>query len=377
MKVSWRHVAFVAERDRSLEALQTMIAEVTDSKPVPMLWQRPWWTKPAALAVAWLLPVIYGSLLPFDFDLAAAVDQHGGVLSALFAILTSPRWVWVGNTSPHGVPQLTADLLLNLALYIPLGVLFRLAMPRGLGWTLVTVALVAATSWALESVQSLSPHRVSSMVDVLTNTLPATAAAIAAPLLSRFARQVTFFAYVRLAGPFAAIIRFIRLRRTHPRMMLLLVALGCVLLLAWYAWTVPRLAGSPPAFDWLPFYKHFVVSYDTGAAVLARSVIVYCLVVALLCISFLNRQHRAGLRWILLTVALLAFALECWRSFGAGKLPDTTEPILALIAAGLVFVNLFSAIYAVRCSCRRREGVPVANDRRRRPHDYRFSLSRS
>src|SRR5690606_13133120 len=92
-------------------------------------WRQPAWATPTALAVAWATMIGYGSLLPLQFDVAGFLARHDGLVAAAQAWLASPTWRLVdGRVSQLGVPAWQSDLLLNLLLYIPLGLLVRWAL---------------------------------------------------------------------------------------------------------------------------------------------------------------------------------------------------------------------------------------------------------
>src|SRR5690606_29830585 len=100
-----------------------------------------------------------------------------------------------------------------------------------------------------------------------------------------------------------------------------------------------------------------------------RSLLVYCVLGMLLSVAMMRKHQRRPLLWVALTTAVLVAAQQalCGRA-------DVTEPIVALIAVGLVFTTAWLFVHAVRRSCRRRTATPVAHDRRRRPHDYAFAV---
>lgn len=108
------------------------------------------------LALAWLGLVIYGSLHPFSGW------RDSGISPIAFLEGGWPRY-WT-----------VFDLLSNVAVYLPLGFFFMLAL-SSLPWRLVglvlAVILVGATSFALETIQTWLPSRVPSNLDLACNTL--------------------------------------------------------------------------------------------------------------------------------------------------------------------------------------------------------------
>ena len=108
------------------------------------------------LAIAWLGLVIYGSLHPFsgwrDTGISPLAFLEGGW----------PRY-WTAF-----------DLAANIAVYLPLGFFFTLALcslPWRFTGLILAVILAATTSLSLEIVQNWLPSRVPSNVDLACNTL--------------------------------------------------------------------------------------------------------------------------------------------------------------------------------------------------------------
>ena len=108
------------------------------------------------LSLAWLGLVIYGSLHPFsgwrDTGISPFAFIEGGW----------PRY-WTGF-----------DLATNVAVYLPLGFFFTLALsnlPWRFAGLILAVLLVGATSFSLETLQTWLPSRVPSNVDLACNTL--------------------------------------------------------------------------------------------------------------------------------------------------------------------------------------------------------------
>jgi glycopeptide antibiotics resistance protein len=80
-------------------------------------------------------------------------------------------WVAEG-LSTFGVPREAAavalEFLANIALFVPFGVLFRLALPRLSAWSIVATG--AGVSIGIELAQLAIPSRVASISDVVANT---------------------------------------------------------------------------------------------------------------------------------------------------------------------------------------------------------------
>jgi VanZ family protein len=110
----------------------------------------------AYLSVAYLLLVVYASLYPFSGWRVPNADATHFLLS---------RW-------PAYV--VASDVVLNVLAYVPLGLLLALSwmgrMPR---WAATALAIVATAllSLVLEYTQAYLPTRISSNVDILTNSI--------------------------------------------------------------------------------------------------------------------------------------------------------------------------------------------------------------
>ncbi len=116
------------------------------------------------LTVLSLLFILQSGLVPFDFDFAGSTVHH-------FEVSTSPL------TFP--------DVVANLFLYVPLGMFLHWSVTRvirsgALSFAL-TVAICGLVSGSIEWVQAYSPSRVSSLIDLVTNS---TGAALGACLSS-------------------------------------------------------------------------------------------------------------------------------------------------------------------------------------------------
>ncbi len=313
----------------------------------PLLWRRPWWAHARFAAAIWAALVAYGSLMPFQFDFAR-------VGLSMFALSNATSTL--------------ADVALNLALYVPLGVMLRRAWR--LWWP--AVVGVCVLSYGLECAQGLTPGRVASWRDVAANATTGTAAALLTPWVARGFRTAAFACYRRgwrVQSTLQAL-------RRQPWLLFAVVAVNVVLLGIW-ATTVlaPVRPSSSLATNWMPFGQHFARSYDKAAFFLSRSMFLYCGLGSVLCLTLMRRVQRRPLLWVALTMAVIVAVQEALRQAARHAQADITEPIIAVAAVALVFTTGWLFIHAVRKSCRRRQSVPVAVDRRRREHDYRFALT--
>lgn len=313
----------------------------------PLLWRRPWWGRPGAAAALWAALVAYGSLMPFHVDLS----RLGLSMLALSTAVSPPE-----------------DAMLNLALYVPLGVLLRLSWRA---WRPAAIGVVTL-SYSLECIQSLMPHRVGSWQDVAANAVPGIAAAAVTPWLLHGLRAAAFACYCRGWR----VERALRALRARPWLTAVVLAATVLPVAAWTAAILsPVRPTSSAAANWMPFADHFARSYDKAVYFLARSLLLYSALAVVLGAAMMRRYQRRPLLWVALTVALIACQQEYRRHQAMPQTrADVTEPILAVIAAALVFTAAWLFIHAVRHACRRRNQAPVAYDRRRRRHDYRFAL---
>ncbi len=356
----------------------------------PALWHRPGWLRAPLLALIWAILVIYGSLLPWGLDLGGAVDQAGGIAPALFHWITSPTWVpAVTETSSYGIPTWASDLVLNLLLYGPLGVLLRLTMSRLTGWhaiqTLYAAAAIVSLSWMIESTQSLIPGRYASIQDVLANSLGGCLGVIIGHRINTAWRAGAFTLYRWTAKPMSVLHHRLHTHKTRPIVMFIALAVNAGLIALWYSLSTSPAGvadnhSGQTAIYLVPFQRYFDRSYDVAAVLLGQSMIVYCLAGAVWMLTMMRGRTRRALGWVVLTAALTAAAVEGLKLMGqqpgagAGADADITEPLIALIAGGLVLTAAFMLVHACRCSCRRLEQSPVDVDRRRRGHDYRFAM---
>lgn len=128
----------------------------------------------AVLAALFAAFIIYGSLYPFQFH---ALAGEAGLITAL-----TTQWLrWPGSRG---------DLLVNLVLYMPLGLFLALALrgPDGsrrpaILRLLLTTSLGAVLSFAIEVTQLHISARFSSLSDLVLNTTGTLAGAMAALLM--------------------------------------------------------------------------------------------------------------------------------------------------------------------------------------------------
>lgn len=333
----------------------------------------PLWARPMLHACALAVALLYGSLIPFDFAWSAAAERSGGAIDAFVGALTSPRWASAEpGRSSLGVPFAVSDAVLNLLLYVPLGVALRMALrPR---WSNAaaqvggTVLLAFALSWSVESLQSLMSARVASANDAVANTGGALLAALVAPALWGWYKRAVFALYCRSAG----LIGWLRAWRDRPITAVLLALFNAIIIGGWYVLELRRsgVVGGATGGA-LPFERAFDLPYDLGALVLGRAMLVYAGLGCLLLLLTCTAGRRVALGWVVLAVALIALAAELSRAATHDAMPDVTGPLLALAAAALMSITVYTFSLAVKRSNRRRKAERYDGpDRRHHRYEY-------
>lgn len=330
------------------------------------------WTRPGVLAGVVVAVLIYGSLIPFDFAWSNAVAQSGGALPAILDALSSPRWIAAEQgESSLGLSFAMSDLLMNLALYLPLGVTVRMALrARWRRWPielLGTVAIAFILSWSVESLQGLMPTRVASRNDVLANTAAATLAALIAPSVWGLYKRAAFWGYCRLAS----VLHALRTLAQRPGVAILIAVINAVVIGLWYISELQKAGIGDQSALALPFERAFHLPYDMGVLMLGEALLAYAGIGCLLLLLTYTGVHRAAMGWVVLGVVVLAFAAEVSRAATHNTAPDITGPLLALSAAAIMAVTMYTLSFAVKRSNRRHEVQTFDGpDRRRAPHDY-------
>ena len=339
-------------------------------------WVLPVWINAPVLAVVWVWLVLYGTLVPFDFQVDASVRENSTRIGWLLQSLTAPRWQAYESSSLSslGLPHWLSDVVVNVALFLPLGALLRLDAARKVSrWWLQTayaLIIVSTLSWLIECGQGLMPSRVASLNDVCLNTAGGLFGALIALRACRWGRLAIFKAYCRASYLLYHTKEFLIRQRRRPVMMFLVVAVNVLVVSYWYAGAVASAGDGKGIVNWLPFAEQFKRSYDVAAVQIGRSLIIYCLFSMVLSLQFMRASHRKGLWWIVIAVAVLAVAREVLEMKVAGVGADITEPIIGIMAVGFIITTACLLVHAVRCSCRRKKQVPVAVDRRRVPFKY-------
>lgn len=319
-----------------------------------------------------IVVLIYGSLIPFDFAWPAAVEQNGGAVPALLYALTSPQWIVAEQgKSSAGLSFAVSDLLMNLLLYLPLGVTLRMALRTyWRRWPFEifgTVAIAFVLSWTVESLQGLMPMRVASCNDVLANSGAALLAALIAPSVWSFYKLSAFWVYCRLAG----VLITLRKLAQQPFVAIILAAINAVVIGLWYVGELQKSGIGDQSVLALPFERAFQLPYDLGVLVLGEALLAYAGIGCLLLLLTYTGARRVAMGWVVLGIVVLAFATEISRAATYNTAPDITGPLLALSAAAIMAVTIYTFSFAVKRSNRRHDLQSYDGpDRRRTPHDY-------
>ncbi len=194
------------------------------------------------ITALYLLYVLLGTLIPFDFSMMEG--------------LRAGRFLFGLGNARSGLP----DLMSNIGLYVPLGVLLYASATRVFGrpWLSVAIAVgsAAVLSLTVESIQLLSPTRISSVVDFAANVFGATSGVVLSCLCRGPARRFrdTLWQEIR-QDRFAACVR-------------LYAALLCVGAVVPFTPTfdVKRLAESARASTWVPFAQSRALAAEAQAA---------------------------------------------------------------------------------------------------------------
>lgn len=138
------------------------------------------------IAIGGILAIVYGTLVPFNFDLDRPID---GSLPLL---------------APTG-----GDGLANVLVYVPMGIFLRLLIRRRgttwLGECGLALLLACGTSYIAEVLQALLPSRVPSLTDTICNGCGAMIGIALAPAFQRRLRTFHARLYVLMrVRPFAA-----------------------------------------------------------------------------------------------------------------------------------------------------------------------------
>jgi glycopeptide antibiotics resistance protein len=135
------------------------------------------------LTLLYLAFILYGTTIPFDLTTASPVLSDN---------INSIRWMPFQRAP--GVRESIPDIASNLLLFIPLGLFICYAglsaKRKRTPWSvfILTLTASAATSAITEAIQILSPSRITSLTDLLTNTIGAACGAVISFIFYHWAR---------------------------------------------------------------------------------------------------------------------------------------------------------------------------------------------
>lgn len=337
---------------------------------LPSLHTRPAWLNGTCLALIWIALLIYGTLIPFDFDLAGHSDRFPDLWSLLATALTSVRW----RPATGGANAWIVDLVTNLLLYGPLGLFVRWGAQRHgcRVWSqiLITVIVLFLVSYLLECAQSLTPSRVGSWYDVIMNTTGGLLFALAAGIIKTTVCTTTFWIYRKVATILKKLMMAINTLRHNRTFIVVMLSIDCLLILFWYGMTTSASVPSPHESNWLPFARQFEMSYDKAMVDIGHHLMQYGLLTLLLSAQFLSMPIRRRTVWLVFTVVILTTLPYSLRSNSHMFIGDMTEPTLALTAVACLVIGVHGLAHAIRKSDRRKSErrkthLPIENDLRR------------
>lgn len=108
------------------------------------------------------------------------------------------QWVADAGIAPYRPSAVVLEVLANVALFVPVGLLLAFALPRLRLWQIVLIG--ALMSGLIETVQGFMPSRFPTISDVLANTAGAAIGGVIALLLVRLRTSTP-----RAAGAKAAV----------------------------------------------------------------------------------------------------------------------------------------------------------------------------
>lgn len=322
----------------------------------------------------WACIILYGSFVPFHFS----TSTLNGL--SLWELLTTPQWVTrnPNDVSSLGIPGWMSDMLVNIALYLPLGLFLFLWLSKeykNFGkWGYVIFALPGLMlSYCVEVLQVFSVDRVSTIQDILCNGLGTLLGCIAAVKIYSGILKGLFHIHCKLSYPLYRMKQVGLSIRRNPKMMLGVSLINIAILGYWYlAYRASSSVGTDRD-SLIPFANHFRHSYDVALFNIGEALVIYMMVTMLISTQFMRRKMRARLSYVILCIGLLAMIREWILTNTVGARADLTEPILAMMGAGFLCVSLYLFYHAIQCYDRRKERLDVDRDRRRVPYAYEDS----
>lgn len=279
------------------------------------------------LAILFAVFILYATSIPFDLT----TDPQ--VISKSTATI---RWIPFHRAA--GVRESIPDVASNILLFIPLGILLTYAGLRAKRpvskWLVLSIAILAsaALSAAVETLQLLSPTRISSITDLMTNTIGAVCGSIISLVFFRWARE-----------PLTACSRRSAIR--SPELILLVAYIALMLISAVAPFDISLDVGSikqglksarlDPLTDPTPWFKMLgTFIWFAGLCYLLCHVLV----------AYVRRLRKpSGIMLSLFISLLLACGLELAQIFISSRMM-TTRDILAGFAGALYGCVLFSLL---------------------------------
>lgn len=339
--------------------------------------RHPMAARPAWLMLLYLVGLVYGSLMPWQIDLASAARASGGYVGLYFDLLmSSAQWTRKPlGFSSQGIPHWLSDVVLNVALYLPLGVLLAWTLRRRrVSPSTAMLSVCAASlwlSWSLEGLQTLIPGRIASLRDIFPNLAGAVIGALLAEPMIDLTRRVIraqASAIRHIWQSIEAMFDAHPLRGWTHTITLSLCLAGWVLA---SVWSSPI---SHPHERTLPFAHIFDRSYDVAWLHLARLSGLYCVMAMLMALQWLSASQRRRLGWVVLVVAAQVAAVQAIHLITGRSRPDLTSPILATMAPLIMFFILSILARSIRCA---RAGRSEHTAGHRRAHRNRRCVTRN
>jgi VanZ family protein len=253
------------------------------------------------ILVLTMVGIVYASLYPWDFQ-----PRSAEVLRFLARRALTPP-------TSFGL----RDLVVNVIVYIPLGLLLVLALRITFPLRfLITLFAGLVLSAAMEMGQMFVPQRIPSGLDVLTNVCGTIIGAALGALLEIHVldRPVFNVRLMRLLTP--------RLARVMGWVM--------VLVLVYRELSPFHFSSSPQPFSWIPFAASMESERVAALEILGEKILLYGLTIWL----FQRSGERTTLAGI--SIALLLGILEALQMYIPGRTPEISDPFLALLLTGVL-----------------------------------------
>lgn len=258
----------------------------------------------------YLVALLLFAVMPLDLTLD---------LGELYRKWRDGRVIWLpfGAARPS-ISDFVYEILTDVLLWVPVGVLWRLDAPRR---TLAAVmAQAALLALGIELVQLLVLSRISDVTDVLLSAAGAgLGAGLVVPALNRWSSKPA-------------------IRRGASGVGLLVWLLTVLMIYGWpFAWRWPTDVGQAfaAAFGRVPFLTYFQRNEFGALNEMLRKLLVFLPGGTLLRLWLTARVHQPArpTAAVLLLLAGLAIALEAMQVLLADRVADLTDALLAMLGA--------------------------------------------